>query len=331
MRTIINILILFISVNAFSQKTAEDFGYRHFPIEFNKDTVHIIVKSKKDEGQTKKPIFIFIQGSLAKPVLKYNGEKHYPPFPFSSKILEDDYHLIVINKPKIPYISDIANLDENKELVDKETNFPPSEYLERNYLDYYVERNSKVIEYLKKQNWVDSSKIVVAGHSEGSTIAVKMATTNQNLTQLIYSGGTPYYSRIMSIISQDRETEKDSTSWVERDFEYWQNTNKNKFDVSREHGFNTYRGTYSFSQNLSEDFKRLKIPVLVSYGTKDSASPFNDLLRIEMIENNKTTIDFKAYIGLEHNYFPLNSDGSLNYNEFNWDKIAMDWKKWLAE
>ncbi|WP_347175526.1 alpha/beta hydrolase family protein [Polaribacter uvawellassae] len=331
MRTIINILILFITVNAFSQKSAKDFGYRHFPIDFKNDTVHIIVKSKKNEEQIKKPIFIFIQGSLAKPVLKYNGEKHYPPFPFSSKILEDNYHLIVINKPQIPYITDIENLDDNKEFIDKETNLPPSEYLERNYLDYYVERNSKVIQYLKKQNWVDSSKIVVAGHSEGSTIAVKMATTNQNVTHLIYSGGTPYYSRIMSIISQDREIENDSISWVERDFEYWQNTNKNKFDISREHGFNTYKGTYSFSQNLSEDFKKLNIPTLVSYGTKDTASPFNDLLRIQMIESNKTKIDFKAYIGLEHNYFPLNSDGSLNYNEFNWDKVAMDWKKWLAE
>lgn len=330
MKIFINILLLLISINTFGQKSAEDFGYRYFTTEFKKDTIHIIVKSKKGEEKIKKPIFIFIQGSLAKPVLKYNGNKHFPPFPFSSNILEDEYHIIVINKPGIPFISDIADLEKNNEFIDKLTDLPPAEYLEKNNLDYFVERDNKVIEYLMKQNWVDSSKIVVAGHSEGSTIAVKLAEANQNVTQLIYSGGTPYYSRIASIISQDRATESDSTNWVEKDFDYWKNTTQNRFDISRSHGYNTYKGTYSFSENLSYTFKKLKIPILVSYGTKDLACPYVDLLQIEMIENKKNNIDFKAYLGLEHNYFPLNTDGSINYDEFNWDKVASDWKQWLS-
>ena len=331
MRILINIAILLISIQVFGQKAPEDFGYRHIMTDFMKDTVHIIVKSKKGEEQIKKPILIFIQGSLARPVLKYNGNKHFPPFPFSANILEVEYHIIVINKPGIPFISDMEDLDKNKEFIDKSTGLPPAEYLEKNNLNYYVERNNKVIEYLIRQDWVDISKIVVAGHSEGSTIAVKLAEANQNVAQLIYSGGTPYYSRIASIISQDRAAEPDSTNWVEKDFEYWKNTTDNPFDISREHGYNTYKGTYSFSENLSCSFKKLKIPVLISYGTKDLACPYNDLLRIEMIDNNKTNIDFKAYSGLEHNYFPLNSNGSINYDEFNWDKVAMDWKKWLAK
>lgn len=331
MKILINILIFLITINIFGQKLPEDFGYRHLTTEVSKESIHIIVKSKNGEEQVKKPIFIFIQGSLANPVIKYNGDKHFPPFPFSSKTLEDKYHIIVINKPGIPHIADISDLDENKEFVDKSTGLPPTEHIEKNNLNYYVERNNKIIDYLIKQSWVDGSKIVVAGHSEGSTIAVKLALRNQNVTHLIYSGGTPYYSRIASMISQDRAVETDSSDWVEKDFEYWQNTTKNTSDISREHGYNSYKGTYSFSVNLSETFVKLKIPILVSYGTKDLACPYNDLLRIEMINNRKTNIEFKAYKGLEHNYFPINSNGFINYEVFNWDKVVADWKKWLSK
>jgi len=43
------------------------------------------------------------------------------------------------------------------------------------------------------------------------------------------------------------------------------------------------------------------IHVIISDGTKDETCPFNDLLRVEMIQENKSTIDFKAYLNREHN------------------------------
>lgn len=91
-----------------------------------------------------------------------------------------------------------------------------------------------------------------------------MAVTNKNVTHLIYSGGTPYYSIILSMITQDRKLENEQESWVEKDFSYWKGVNEKPFDTSRDHGFNANKGTYSFSKSLNEDFKRLTIPVLVS-------------------------------------------------------------------
>lgn len=71
--------------------------------------------------------------------------------------------------------------------------------------------------------------------------------------------------------------------------------------------------------------------MLVSYGTKDSGCPFDDYLRVETIRENKINFTFKAYIGTEHNYFPLKANGEINYDIFNWDKVANDWQKWLNE
>jgi dienelactone hydrolase len=75
--------------------------------------------------------------------------------------------------------------------------------------------------------------------------------------------------------------------------------------------------------------EKLKIPVLVTYGTKDWGLPYNDFLRVDLIRRHKNNFTFKAYIGTEHNFFPLKADGQPNYDIFNWDKVASDWLKWL--
>jgi dienelactone hydrolase len=75
--------------------------------------------------------------------------------------------------------------------------------------------------------------------------------------------------------------------------------------------------------------EKLKIPVLVTYGTKDWSSPYNDFLRVDVIRQNKNNFTFKAYIGTEHNFFPLTDDNKPNYDIFNWDKVANEWLKWL--
>ncbi|MEM9680556.1 MAG: dienelactone hydrolase family protein [Bacteroidota bacterium] len=316
-------------MKAYAQKRPESFGYNHHQITFQNDTVHILSRSKKGEDQIKKPVLLFIQGSKAKPLLIYNDETFLYPSPLENNI-EDDYHLVMVNKPGIPLMAHQDSLGKGRQFIDKVTGKVPTTHTVHNNLEYYVERNNKVIEYLMKQQWVDTTKIIVAGHSEGSSIAVHLAAKNTSVTHLIYSGGTPYYPRILAMVRQERDKEMDSANvWVERSFSYWEDVLDHPFDTSRSHGWNSYKGTYSFSQNENEIIKRLKIPVLITYGTKDEAAPFNDMFRIETMKDRKDHITFKAYIGLEHNFFGLHTDGSIDYNQFNWDKVVKDWFAWL--
>lgn len=326
------IILLIIGLNVFAQRSAIDFGYVHHQIIFQLDSVDLIVKSKKGDEQKKKPILLFVQGSLAKPLIKYEViGKHYSPFSFNTDIFTEEFHLICINKPSIPAIMKKNELTINGEFIDSTTNLPPTGYTQNANLAYYTERNNRVIQYLVKESWVDTSIIVVAGHSEGSSIAVKMAAANNSITHLIFSGGTPYYSRILSLITQDRRKENEQDSWIERDFNYWVQVNAKPFDVSREHGWNAFKGTYSFSENLNDDFRRIIIPTLVTYGTEDAACPFNDLLRVEMIQGNKNNIQFNDYFNRDHNYFVVREIESMNYEKFGWNIVAKDWKKWIEE
>ncbi len=328
-----NIFIFFLLTvsKVFGQtETAQDFGFRHLVFKYKSDSIDVLIKSKKGEENMPKPIFFFCQGSLPIPLIIYEGKDVYGTFPFNPDSLSNYYHLVIISKPYIPLIADVRILKSDFTYVDSTGKFP-KEYIERNLLSYYVPRNIAIIKYLQQQSWVSKNRLVVAGHSEGSTIGAKIAIELKSVTHLIYSGGNPM-GRILSIIEQSRanETDTDSTKYGENDMGYWTDVVANRNDMNDSHG-DTYKATYEFSEPMLTNLEKLKIPVLVSYGTKDWSSPYNDFLRVDIIRKNKNNFRFKAYVGKEHNFFPMTEDNKPNYNIFNWDKVAKDWLQWLNE
>lgn len=309
-------------------KRPEDYGFRHLQTIYRGDTVDILIKSRVGEEQKVKPIFLFCQGSLPQPLIKYDEQGLYGVFPFNPDSLSADYHLAIINKPFTPLIAARESLGEDLTYVDN-TGMFSKKYTERNLLDYYVKRNKYVITFLQKQKWVLKNKLVVAGHSEGSTIAAKLALQSSQVTQLIYSGGNPL-GRILTIIERLRTNETGTAKEAETAIKNWENIVRDPLNMDASNG-DTFKATYEFSIPPIQYLQQLKIPVLICYGTKDHSSPFNDYLRVEMIRQKRKNFSFKAYIGTEHNYFPLKANGEPNYDIFNWDKVAKDWKEWLIQ
>lgn len=317
--------LFIISVSSFAQKSPTDFGYRHLQLNYKSDLVDILIASKKGEEEKPKPIFLFCQGSLPVPGIVYDEAGASSPFPFSSDLISQKFHLVYISKPGIPPIAKASELRPDYTFTDSTGNFP-TYYLQRNYLDYYVNRNTEIIKQLQKMEWVSTDKLVVAGHSEGATIAAKLALENKSVTHLIFASGNPM-GRIMSMIGRSRKHENDSTHLAENDFGYWEYllTENEKND-----SIDWYAKTdYSFSIPPMDYLKKLKIPILISYGTIDYSAPFNDYFRVWCLQNNKSNINFKSYVGLEHNYFGTDSNGNADYNQFNWDKVATDWYNWI--
>ncbi len=328
MRILLFILVIFFTCQVLAQKnTPEDFGFRHFQTIYKGETVDILLKSKKGDEQKKKPIFLFCQGSLPKPLIIKDGESVYGTFPFKTDSLERDYHIAIISKPFIPLVVEASLLGHGFTYNDPLTKEFPVQYSDRNLLDYYVLRNLSVIDFLQKLDFVDDSTLVVAGHSEGSTIASKLAMKCKKVTHLIYAGGNPL-GRILSIIAEARVTESDSTNFAEHEFDYWQQVVNDKNSMDNSKG-DTHKATYDFSIPPIHYLEKLRIPVLVSYGTKDWSAPYNDYLRVEIMRQQKKNFTFKAYIGLEHNFFPLTTTGEPNFDIFNWDNVANDWRNWL--
>jgi pimeloyl-ACP methyl ester carboxylesterase len=141
-----------------------------------------------------------------------------------------------------------------------------------------------------------------------------MAADYKKITHLIYAGGNPL-GRIMSIIVQSREneTDTDSNRFSEDEIKYWEAVVKNKSSIDGSQG-DTHKATFEFSQPPMKYLEKLKIPVLVSYGTKDWSAPFNDFMRVDFIRQEKNNFTFHPYVGTEHNFFPLTKDNKLNYD-----------------
>ncbi len=313
--------LILISLETFGQKKPEDFGYRHMNFEYKNTIVDVLIQSKKGEENIKKPLFFFCQGSMPQPLLKYKNNVLYGTFPFDVSDFLTEFHIVIVGKPGVPVISDVKDLKNNYQYL-IENDSVSRIYSDNNYLDYYVERNSFVINKLFKEQWILKNKLVLAGHSEGSTIAAKLATKNKKITHLIYSSGNPY-GRILSMLEEEVSKQKNYDL-----IEYWKFVveNKNNIDYN---GGDTYKATYEFSQPSALHLKKLKIPVLITYGTKDWNAPYNDLLYIESIQLGLQYLKFIPYLDLEHNYFPVNDKREPIHEVYNWDNVGKDWKNWL--
>lgn len=327
MRTFLVLLLSFGLTELSAQsKSPAEYGFKHLQTVYKGDTVNLLIKSRKGEEHIPKPLFLFCQGSLPIPLIIDSKEGVYSTFPFKPDSLAVYYHLAIISKPYVPLITDISKLGPDFSYKDSTGSFPKA-YSARNHLDYYVNRNIEVIKFLQKQPWITHHQLVVAGHSEGSTIVAKLAATFPRITHLIYSGGNPM-GRMTTIVTRSRQHETDSTREAEHDIEKWKEIVANPSATYPPQG-DSYKTNYDFSQPPLQHLQKLTIPVLVCYGTKDAGCPFNDYMRLDMIQQHKNNFTFKAYIGTEHNYFGVNSDGTTNYNAFNWNKVGLDWLHWL--
>lgn len=289
----------------------------------------ILILSKKDEEQKEKPVILFDQGSQARPLILLDNEgKPYRVFPFQTDSLLVNFHLAIISKPYVPLIAYQKDL-KNGAYADPKTGIPPAQFYSRDNVDYYVNRAQAVIKHLKKQRWVKPDKLIAAGHSAGSTVAAKLALESKDVTHLIYSGGNPF-GRMATMVAQARAYDDSTGTRSEAMFRYWESIVSDPTSVASQGG-DAYKTTYDFSIPPIDYLMKLKIPVLVSYGTKDYGVTFNDYLRLETIRKGKTNFTFKPYIGVEHNYFGFDKEGKIDYDKFGWDQVANDWNNWLTK
>ncbi len=308
----------------------DSLGMRHLQFTFNGKPVDVLVASAKGEEMVRKPILFFCQGSMAQPLIKQSDEGLYGVFPFKTNIFTAQYHLVIAGKPGVPLASHTRDLSQDFVYFDEKGHLP-EEYVVNNHPDFYVSRNLFLLKKLQQMSWVSRTQTVVAGHSEGAHVAAAMAGRSRRITHLIYSSGNPH-GRIHDIIARgrSREDDTDSTRFGESAFDYWKDVLKNKDSRFTETGDSFYT-TYTFSQPQLKTITRLKIPVLIVYGTKDTNVSLNDLLRVEVLQEGKDNFTFKPYINCEHNFFPVQSDGTVDYSQFKWNDVARFWQEWIGQ
>lgn len=331
------ILFLYLSFSHFlmCQERINGTEYLHFELKFKSDTIDFVVADTS--LISKKPILLFCQGSQPVPLFVDYGERGVFPVSlnnFDVKSMKEFYHVVVISMPKTPLIASEKNLNKSYNFVTDSSiqNSYAKEYLEADYLENYVKRANHILRFLKKQDWVDNSKLVVAGHSQGSRIAVKLATVNKNISQIGLFGFNPL-RRIDGVIYNYRiAAQQGQRSWEEVDslqnqyysfFNEFQNEELLKKEAS-------LRSWKSFSTNSINELLSLKIPIYIANGSNDYATFYCDLLPLYFTEKEKNNLTLKRYPNLEHNFFEVDGSGNVNYSQGHWSEVMNEFIKWSA-
>lgn len=323
--------------------SAQDMGVingeaRHFRIKTRDDQIDFI---KLDTSLSAvKPVLLFLQGSLPLPLFfTSNTGKIYMIgggiTNFNYKEIQQEYHIIVISMPKTPVLVDEKNLNPSYCYVpdsSRADQFDPA-YIEADYLDNYVLRANRVIRFLKKQPWVAKTKFVLAGHSQGTKVAAKVALQNKNITHLGLFAANPF-GRVDQFIRQFRkQAEKGELTWeeagekMENYYQYYQLVNT----PDSLHGHPEYLAWKTFSETFYDDWLQLNIPLYLAYGTSDITADLCDLVPLFFIQEQKHNLTLKRYAGLDHNFFEVNADGRPDYEKGHWKEIMETFLKWTLK
>ena len=317
-----------------SKDSPRDFGFSVFSIKGSADTINFIVSDtilKK-----KKPVFIFCQGSLPYALFYKEDSTHtwQQSLPFNYKKYQDDFYFIVVSKTGIPIFSNTA--DSEYFYIDPLTRKVPRKYLANDNLENRVKSVSDVINFLLKQRWVDKSKIIIAGHSEGSKVVAKICASNKKISYAIFLSGNPY-SRIDQNIRQiQRDVLLNKKSAAEGQFaidklnaliNFWYKHPNDYAGVDKE----PYKNLTSFYEPMLPYLLKINIPLFVAFGTDDMISENCNLLPFEFARLGKTNLTIKSYLDCDHGFKKsiFNKEEKLISKDEMFDKVAEDFFDWL--
>jgi len=304
----------------------------YFAIYTETDTIEYIKIGT--DTLTAKPTILFLQGSLPSPLVFDLGSFKPINLPFDYKALTDKYNMIEITMPRTPVIAGKGHLNQQYCYVPDtadEDSFKTS-YLRDNYLQNYVDRTNHVIADLLKRQWVLQDSIHLIGHSQGAKIATVVASENSHVASVALLGFNAF-GRFDEYIRRERQKLKSGQisgeeykKNIEAHYQRWAEINETPKDFEKGHNAWT-----TFSIDYTPYLFKINIPIFIGYGTEDIIADNCDLLPIKFIQNGKTNLTLKPYIGLDHNFFEL-KDGKPDYkNGKRWTDVVKDIVKWMEQ
>ncbi len=327
-----NLILLLIGsfVHLHAQELVPGTAYALFSLKSKKDTIDFVIADA--DLKTKKPVFLFAQGSMPVPLFaSFPGQGVFPMqlSNFDLKTLNKHFHVVVISMPKTPVVVGPEHLTPNYTYT-PDTTHPNSmldDFLIADNLDNYVDRANKVLNFLRKQKWVDNSRLVAAGHSQGSCIVAQLAASNAKITHAGLFGFSALGRVHEGVWLNYKEAMKGNIPWDEFAKMQQQQYDFQKqlmADEGEDIGMIAWK---SFKGIGFEKLAKIKTPLYIAYGTEDKCAFLNELIPLYFIEAGKTNYEVKRYPGLEHNYFPI-VEGKPDYKNGKWSEVMNEFVAW---
>ena len=307
----------------------------HFELISKTDTIDFIVADSV--LIERKPIMLFCQGSMPIPLVFEVKKGFLWVFGggisnFDVNEIKKTHHVVVISMPNTPLVANISALDQNYAFIGEngEKNTYLNSFLLNDHMGNYLDRVDKVLDFLYGQSWVISNDLLVAGHSQGAKIALKIAATRKDVSAVALFALNPM-ARVDEMIRRIRlDAEKGKVDWdyaEEKTKEYYQFVadfnNPDSVMVQLE-----YTACKSFSKPLINDLLTIECPVYIAYGGQDISASLCDVLPIYFMEQGKQDYVLKRYPLLDHNFFHINQKDE---QVTEWSMVVSSFYNWALE
>ena len=270
-----------------------------------------VYKNKIDDS---KPLIIYLQGSTNFPLYWLNPDGSYSSgITLNVDMVSNDYHIILISKPNTPLVYSITTAPSGRK------QYPMKEgYSEKYSLDWRANSADKVINDVLKKLKIDTSKIIVWGHSEGSQVAPAVALKNKKVTHVISMMGNSLnhlYDFILnervSALNGEKSNEEAQTN-IDSLYVEFEKIYKDPKSTTKEWFGETYYKWSSFTLNSPIDnMLKLNIPILYVAGGEDRHSILNmDYAKLEFFRKGKDNLTYKVYPNCDHFFMETKTDVS---------------------
>ncbi len=290
---------------------------------------------KKDMDK-KKPLLLFLGGSGLEPTFKYNRadqQVYYTGF-YRFSQYKDQYHIVFINKAGIPLYDSVNNNQENYKVT--------AYAEENNTADWRAQSASKAIDYLLKVLPVDTSNVIVVGHSQGGQVAPKVAVLNRKVKKVVIMSANALdhiYDRILLARQQalnNQMSYEEAQQVVDSLLKVQKAIYQSPADTKQTFWGDPFNKWYSYSKETPlENMLKLNIPILLIASGRDVEGSYianTDYAALEFIRKGKQNLTYKVYPNYDHIY----SETARKYGEeigmgFKANLVVDDIFKWLGE
>lgn len=330
------ILILHSFLNSQESYLIHDEIFTEQSVTFNEnDEISYLINGSSFD--INKPTAIYFNGSLPVPlILEWNnGSLGMIPFSYFnfSKFL-NGFNLILVSKPYVPVYAKETNLVNSEYVPDiNQPDLVDSNYMKSNNLHYLGKRGDFLVNWLVKNNVINSKRILTIGHSQGGLEAARVASLNNYVTDVVMLASSPY-GRTQQVANDfylkylqgeiDFETYQ---KYQNEMYEYIREAKAQKENLKTE--VISKETILSFEAHSFKDMMLTKANILYVSGTKDIAGLYADQVVIDAILNGKTNIQAKLYEDAEHSFFKIESTGEVNYEIDYWAEVFDDILKWF--